>query len=313
MPPKMDQDTTPGVRLLRLFRKLMLDGRKHFQLDLADEFQCSPQSIIRMTGEIEAVVGASLESGLEHRKRWYRIKTLSRSRLGLDFEELRYLSVCRDLASPTLPQQVRTRIDDTIFNLSVLMADTEFAEREKAQKPQFAFFSKGRIDYSPFYEYIEKLLEAAEKNCICLVQYRASGKQVAKEHRFAMGRMASMNNALYALGASVTDDLTSMKHPTNFAVHRILDVTLTDKNISFEIPATDFATFGLPWHEPRTFHIRFAPGKAADYVRERIWAENQEIRELKGGGLELKITTRSEPELFAWMRSFGEEAELVSK
>jgi hypothetical protein len=26
MPPKMNQDTTPGVRLLRLFRKLMLDN-----------------------------------------------------------------------------------------------------------------------------------------------------------------------------------------------------------------------------------------------------------------------------------------------
>ncbi|MDR0339519.1 MAG: hypothetical protein LBH65_04510, partial [Desulfovibrio sp.] len=68
MPSKHDQDTTPGVRLLRMFRKLMLDGRRHFQLDLAAEYQCSPQTIIRMAGEIEAVIGTSLESGLENRR-----------------------------------------------------------------------------------------------------------------------------------------------------------------------------------------------------------------------------------------------------
>jgi hypothetical protein len=34
------------------------------------------------------------------------------------------------------------------------------------------------------------------------------------------------------------------------------------------------------------------------------------MNELDDGGLELTITTRSEPELLAWARSFGEEAEL---
>ena len=72
MPRKMDPDTTPGVKLLRLFRKLMLDGRKHFQTDLAEELQCSPQTVIRLVAEIESVVGASLESGLENRRRWYQ-------------------------------------------------------------------------------------------------------------------------------------------------------------------------------------------------------------------------------------------------
>ena len=157
MPPKKDQDTPAGIKLLRLFRKLMLDGRRHFQADLAEEFQCSPQTIIRLTGEIEAVVRACLESGLEHRRRWYQIRTISRSRLGLDFEELRYF-VCRDLAAATLPEQITRRVDDTIFNLSVLMADQGYAEREKAQNQQVAFFSKGRIDYTPHYEHLATLV-----------------------------------------------------------------------------------------------------------------------------------------------------------
>jgi hypothetical protein len=158
MPHKYDQDRTSGVKLLYLFRKLMLDGRKHFQTDLAEYLLCSPQTVIRLTGEIETVIGASLESGLEKHRRWYQIKTISRSRLGLDFEELRYLSVCRDLAASSLPEQVRNRVDDTIFNLSLLMADQAYAEREKAQKAQFVFYSKGKIDYTPHFEHIEKLV-----------------------------------------------------------------------------------------------------------------------------------------------------------
>ena len=38
MPSKYDQDSTPGVKLLRLFRKLLADGRRHYQSDLAAEF-----------------------------------------------------------------------------------------------------------------------------------------------------------------------------------------------------------------------------------------------------------------------------------
>ena len=123
MPAKYDQDSTPGVKLLRLFRKFLVDGRRHFQSDLAAEFHCSAQTIIRLTQDIESVIGANLETGTENRRRWYRMVSNKPNRLGLEYEELRYLAVCRDLASPALPEQIRKRVDDTIFTLSVLMAE----------------------------------------------------------------------------------------------------------------------------------------------------------------------------------------------
>lgn len=310
MPKKMDPDTSPGVKLLRLFRKLMLDGRRHFQTDLADELQCSPQTVIRLAREIESVVGTSLESGFANRRRWYRIRTIARSRLGLEYEELRYLGVCRDLAASSLPDPVKKRVGDTIFSLSLLMADRDFARREKAQAPQFAFFSKGRIDYTPHARTIETLVRAAEERRICLVRYRAGGKEKSREHRFAPGRIAAMNGALYILGAGVDEDWRAIRHLTNLAVQRIEDVVMTERRFDFELPEAA-ETFGLPWHEARTFRIRFTPGRASDYVRERIWAENQRLEELDNGGVLLEITTRSEPELLAWVRGFGDEATLL--
>lgn len=312
MPAKINLDVSSGGRLLQLFRKFMLDGRKHYLPDLAKEMQCSSQTVIRMAEEIERLVGIGFETGKEKRRRWYRIRTINRSRLPLDFEEIRYLSICRDLAEATLPELIRERINDTILNLSMLLADQDCAKREQAQQTQFLFFPKGRIDYAPHYDTIEKLMRAAEERRVCLVRYKASGQTEPKEHRFAPSRMAAMSGALYALGAGVTEDFREFRHLTNLAVHRIQDVIVTEKRFAFEIPQADPAGFGLPWHEPKKFRIRFNSGKAADYVRERIWATEQRIHELNDGSVLLEMTTRSEPEVMAWVRSFGEEAELFS-
>jgi len=302
-------DSSKGCKLLRLFQRLMLDGRRHYQADLSEWLSCSKQTVIRLMGDIEGVIGAHLVTGLDGHKRWYQIRSISRSRLGLEFEELRYLSICRDLASPYLPEQIRTRVDESIFNFSMLMADTAYADREKAQCSQFLFHSKGRIDYSPHFEHLERLVTATEEKRICLVHYKAAGRTQIKEHRFAPQRIVSMNNALYVLGASVTEDYMSLRYLTNLAIHRVQDVILTDKPILFDIPEEDPGLFGLPWHEPRTFRIKFKPGRASDYVRERIWSESQELTEEPDGGVILSISTRSEPELSSWVRSFGDEVE----
>ena len=304
-------DASMGSKLLRLFQLLLVDGRRHYQTDLMQRFNCSRQTIIRLVGEIEGVIGAQLVTDLDNRRRWYQIRSISRSRLGLDFEELRYLGICRDLAAPYLPEQIRKRVDESIFNFSLLMADAAYAEREKAQGSQFAFFSKGRIDYTPHFGQLERLVETIEARRICLVRYKSAGKATEKEYRFAPQRIASMNNALYALGAQVSEDFRSMHKLVSLAVHRVKDVTLTDKPVTFDIPDTDPGGFGLPWHEPRTFKIRFKPGNVSDYVRERIWADSQKLTELDDGGVLLELTTRSEPELVSWVRSFGDGAAFV--
>jgi len=313
MPVKLDVDATTGAKLLRLFQRLMADRRKHFQSDLADWLHCSKQTVIRLTREIEGVIGTQLRTGMEARRRWYQLcPANARSSLGLDFDELRFLRICRDMAQPYLPKQVRQRVDDSIFRFAMLLADASYAEDTRGQKSGFSFFSKGRIDYTPHFGHIDQLLRAQEEKLVCLVRYRAAGDGDVKEHRFAVGRMACMNNALYALGADVEEDWHTQRRMTSLAVHRILDVILTDKPVTFDIPEANPGMFGLPWHEPRTFRIRFRPGKVSDYVRERIWAEAQKLEEQEDGGVVLEITTCSEPELTAWVRSFGENANLLS-
>ena len=268
---------------------------------------------MRLITEIEGVIGANLVTGLEKHRRWYQIRSISRNMLGLDFEELRYLSVCRDLAAPYLSEEVKSRIDNSIFNFSMLMADREFAEREKLQKRWISCCAKGWIDYTPYFGFLDKLTQAMEEKLICLVRYRSLANRTIKEHCFAPSRIIAMNNALYALGAVLTADFTEIRFMTNFAVHRIRDVILTDKKWNFQFQDEDMSTFGLPWHEPRKFRIRFNAGRVAEYVSERRWSGKQKIRKQPDGSIVLEMVSRSEPEVRAWVRSFGGEAELLDE
>ncbi len=56
--------------------------------------------------------------------------------------------------------------------------------------------------------------------------------------------------------------------------------------------------------------IRFNP-RAADYVREKKWHQSQQLRELKGGGVELKMKLSSLAEIERWVLSWGGDAKVL--
>jgi proteasome accessory factor B len=56
--------------------------------------------------------------------------------------------------------------------------------------------------------------------------------------------------------------------------------------------------------------IRFHP-RVADYVREKKWHESQQLRELRGGGVELRLRLSSLAEVARWILSWGGEAVVV--
>jgi proteasome accessory factor B len=56
--------------------------------------------------------------------------------------------------------------------------------------------------------------------------------------------------------------------------------------------------------------LRFNP-RAADYVREKKWHQSQQLRELKGGGVELKLKLSSLAEIERWVLSWGGDAKVL--
>lgn len=305
MGQKLDADASPGIKLLRIYRYLMASKGRHYQSELAEKFQCSPQTVIRIMGEIEFVLGPMLETGIESRRKWYKIRAKGSLDDKGEFEEIRYLSLCRDMAKDVLPGQILGRIDDTIQNLATHMRSCYPAGPDSAS-PLF-FLGKGRIDYDSHSDTISRLLEAIRHKRVCRIDYRYGDGEV-ECFNFAPACLLHIDEAVYAAGAILAD----CRELTNLAVHRILSIEFAQENFEIEFPDYSENMFGLPWHEPRKFVILFEAGETASFILERKWSDCQKARKRPDGCVELEIVTRSEEELRAWIRSFGAQARILS-
>lgn len=309
MPPKRD-DALPGDRLLILYQRLTLKEGRHFLADLARDLGRSPQAVTRMVGVIEAHLGkdAYIERGLEGRRRYFRLRSNSEAKaLGFSFEELRFLANCRDLAAPYLPKGVAERIDRTLGALVLHLGERAPGSM---QTPAVSFRSKGYIDYSPYLGTISALRDAIASRRVCDVLYRAGGRDEAALYRYAPGGITAMAGTLYVQGYRLAEGSLLKERATTFSLHRISRVTPTGERFGFDAAPGEAHCFGLDWHEPRRVSIRI-DAKAADYVRDRIWSDDQTIENLDDGSLVLTVTTTGEKELQAWVWSFGGLARFV--
>lgn len=301
--PRKHNDALPRDKLLDLYQRLTLGSGKLFQADIAQELGCSPQTVVRLIGVIERHLGkdTEIESGLEGRRRYYRLRSNAHAKaLGFSFEELHFLAICRDLAAPRLPAGVAERIDRTLTSLALHLAEG----RRQPLAGQMGFRPKGYIDYGPHLPTIAGLRRAIERRQICRVVYRANGRDEARSYRYAPGRILAMGATLYAQGYRLPEGSVLKDRPTTFSLHRITELAPTGEHFSFDAADEDAKGFGLNWHEPRRVHIRIAP-EAADYVRDRVWSDDQTIDEHVDGSITLAVTTTSVKELNAWVWGFG--------
>lgn len=308
--PRKASETSNGEKLLKMFQRLMLQRGKHYQNELAKWLECSPQTVMRLANEINQQVGQLFDTGVEHNRRWYAITPQQKGKFGIEFEELRYLAICRDLATPMLPKQIKDRINHCIHDIAIDLVSYE--DKQKLDESSLQFYSKGKIDYTPHFKNIALLHQAIKDNSICELLYKKGGEKEPKTFRFAPKRFTAVGNVIYVIGVETNEECEQLK-TISIAVHRVLKIKQTIYRKDFKLKDDNPCDFGLPWHEPVTYVITFKQGKASDYVRERIWADSQSLKELDNGGVELTITTRSGPEVEAWIRGFGEEVEIFIK
>ena len=199
------------------------------------------------------------------------------------------------------------RIDRTLTGLALQLGEGNGAAMTGAP---IGFRAKGSIDYSPHLPTIDCLRQAIDRRRVCCVSYRANGRDRARAYRYAPGRILAMSGALYVQGYRLADGSLLKDRPTTFALHRIAEVTPTGEYFSFNAADEDVRSFGLNWHRPKRVRIHVA-AEAADYVRDRIWSDDQIIEDHSDGSITLSVTTTSERELNAWVWGFGGLASIM--
>src|SRR5437660_104832 len=157
---------------------------------------------------------------------------------------------------------------------------------------------------------IRILMEAIGEEVKVKMDYYSVHSQQKKTYAIHPYRLMYFRGGLY-LFAFVEE----YKQIRTFAIERIESIDKTRE--SFEKPA-DFSVesylesaFGVVKEDPFDIEIIFNSA-IAEYVRSRVWHPSQQVRELGGGRISMKMHVGGEFELVSWILSFGPSAVVVT-
>ncbi len=157
---------------------------------------------------------------------------------------------------------------------------------------------------------IRILMEAIGEEVCVKMQYFSVHSQQKKAYTIHPYRLMYFRGGLY-LFAYVEE----YKQIRTFAIERIESIEKTrdafEKPADFSVESYLESAFGVVKEEPFDVEIVFN-SDIAEYVRSRVWHPSQQVREIGGGRITMKMHVGGEFELGSWILSFGPSAVVVS-
>jgi predicted DNA-binding transcriptional regulator YafY len=314
MPEKKDPYSTYGLKLIRLFARMMFSNRRYSLTELARIADCSKQSVIRLIGDMRDAYGVRIDESTEGKQKYYQISILKRITpvLPLTESELIAMQMCKTFTEHLLGDRFDTDATHALEkNLSFISRPIGSPSRH------FASFSMGTIDYTPHQENIHILIDAMNEQHICQITYQAILEQKAKTFYILPLKIFSYRDTLYLharLAAPPGKDYGRAEFDPLLAVHRLKNVEKTDR--PFEYPADyDFEAvftkkFGIIKSDAFGVEVEFS-GWAALHVAERTWSEDQKITQLDDHTIRLTFSCSSDIEIIPWVLSFGGAVKVI--
>jgi len=190
-----------------------------------------------------------------------------------------------------------------------MFAPKGFVKKLAKLQSLFILDTKMAKSYAGKQEIIDQLTDAMLGNQTCYVSYHSFSDDKDKNFKIDPLHFFEHQGGLY-----IFVNATSFGDIRKLAVDRINRVE--DAGDSFEYPE-DFDpvesqkhAFGLVSDDPLEVEIWFSAGQAR-YIKERVWAEGQEIVEQEDGSIILKMQTSGSFEVKKWVLGYGAEAEVL--
>lgn len=226
--------------------------------------------------------------------------------------ELQVLQMCRSFARHLLGSE---QFEAATRGLEKSHALVPTDKRHSAQ--HFASFTPGSIDYTPHQAAIRTLIEAMEQKRICKITHKSIMAKRAKTFYVKPLKIFSHHDTMYLHARLARKPGRPYQEPEFdplLAVHRIQKVELDDRYFQFpddyDFERAFNQNFGIIKEDAFEVEVELT-GFAAQFAAERIWSPNQKVKQLGKGKVSLTFSASSEPELVAWVLSFGDEAKLI--
>jgi predicted DNA-binding transcriptional regulator YafY len=148
------------------------------------------------------------------------------------------------------------------------------------------------------------LVSAIESRTICKVIYRKP-QRTARDKTFEIVplKLFAHQGAAYLMCHVLKHDAFAT---LNLQRIRALKPTARSSAIpsGFDPNSWEQSAFGVHTGSAEARYVLHFDAEVADYIRERIWHPSQELRELSGGGVELRFTCGQSFEVTAWVASW---------
>ena len=154
------------------------------------------------------------------------------------------------------------------------------------------------------------LAEATAHRQQLKLTYRKPGSSQAEPRLVDPCHLANINGEWYLFAWD-----HARKDIRTFVPARVQSAKLTGKTFTrpqnFSLEARLRDSFGVHSGDGQFAVILRFNARAADYVREKKWHASQELRELRGGGVELQLKLSGLAEIQRWVLSWGGDAVVV--
>lgn len=286
--------------------------------ELVEELDVCSRTVYRIKKTLVDLIGGELEEvqGL--------LQLEKRFKFPFGFTLNLPLTTLSGLTVPELMALYALRMNAGLFKGSIISEDIDsaFTKISTALSPEtkkvldrysnlFISVPKTPKDYSAHAGTIEELSMAILGRKSCRICYSTFSEEEITEKTYDINPLHffERDGGLYVFVV-----VTYFQNIRLLAVERIKSIDMTDK--SFDLPqnfdpeALLNKAFGLYWDDPLTISIKF-PESQARYIRERKWAEQQQIDEQADGSIILTMETSGRYDVKRWVMSFGSDAELL--
>jgi len=157
---------------------------------------------------------------------------------------------------------------------------------------------------------IRILMEAVGEEVKIRMQYYSVHSQQKKSYTIHPYRLMYFRGGLYLF--AFVEEYEQIR---TFAIERIETIEKTrdafEKPKDFTVESYLESAFGVVKEDPFDVEIIFN-SDIAEYVRSRVWHPSQQVREIGGGRITMKMHVGGEFELGSWILSFGASATVIS-
>lgn len=301
-----------GDQLSRQWRLLQLIDRATGVSidDAARELECTRRTIFRDLNVLEKVFPIYRDGSAESPRTVLRLQEDFRRRLPLKLtlSELVALLMSRDLLAPLGATVLGQSIDSAYDKIrSILSRDAVLLiERMRDVVGVRAFGAKLQEASA---EHLPRIQTALSERRALHVRYHSFKRDVETERRIDPYHLTWFDGGLYLIG-----HCHIRREVRIFAVERMREVRPLAAR--FEVPADfDPAAYlrdalGIIRGTQVTVRVRFEE-PVARYIRERLWHPSQQVQELPGGRLEMRLRVADTLEVRRWILGYGPMAEVV--